>query len=420
MKKCLIIQYLIFIAYFIIINGAKKPIPSYFVNFIPKERPISLLSGINPQVLQLLKNEKVSRLNEKFSLLLDNPTVNIESLQPFIDQGIDLNVPDQEGNTPLHKAVLIQRPDIVALLLKNNAQKNVSNKAEQTPLVLAIHNKNKAIFDLLYNRGEYKTRIITDSALNEYLFSLVKNNKIELIQNLVHWAPDLLKDAHNKANQTLVNYALSLGREEIALLLIEKNIFNETEKNELLNKATYLGFRKVVVLLVEKGAQLVIKDFKNNAFLSAVEVGNIMTVRELLKTQKNNLLPVIQEAFMKAIAKQNEPMARLLIKNGANINSIQDDEGNTLLLQALLSEKDNQASFLIELGAEVNIRNNNGHTALGIMLLRKDKNNVLITMLEARSAQITTQEHITFLGQAPGEVLSQLSQFYRNLLCLKK
>ena len=64
----------------------------------------------------------------------------------FIKQGVNINVRNKQGNTPLHIAVDYDRLDELKLLLKLGADPNVQNKQGQPPRSFAVeHNKNDFI-----------------------------------------------------------------------------------------------------------------------------------------------------------------------------------------------------------------------------------------------------------------------------------
>lgn len=68
----------------------------------------------------------------------------------ILQRGIDVNHQDKLGNTALHYAVIRERPaELVALLLKYGARKDIRNKEGKTPLDIAIEKGNSRIIDML-------------------------------------------------------------------------------------------------------------------------------------------------------------------------------------------------------------------------------------------------------------------------------
>ncbi|XP_011402926.1 PREDICTED: arf-GAP with SH3 domain, ANK repeat and PH domain-containing protein 2-like [Amphimedon queenslandica] len=67
------------------------------------------------------------------------------------------NVPDEEeGNTPLHIATLTDNPQCIKLLLNHNANPNIKNKNDQTPLDIAEEKKFDDCIELLQDASKKK------------------------------------------------------------------------------------------------------------------------------------------------------------------------------------------------------------------------------------------------------------------------
>lgn len=72
-----------------------------------------------------------------------------EAITLLLDAGANLETTDQEGNTPLHHAVMLGSVRGAEALLSHGAKVNVKNRSGQTPLSLAKTRKNSAMTELL-------------------------------------------------------------------------------------------------------------------------------------------------------------------------------------------------------------------------------------------------------------------------------
>jgi len=69
----------------------------------------------------------------------------------LIKHGANLDICNKEGNTALHYAALLNREDIVKILMSNGANPNLLNKRSDTPTELAIYYKHFSIANLIKN-----------------------------------------------------------------------------------------------------------------------------------------------------------------------------------------------------------------------------------------------------------------------------
>jgi ankyrin repeat protein len=71
--------------------------------------------------------------------------------------GADIHISDQEGNNPIHCCALSescdQRNKALSKLLEMNCPFDEKNKQGQTPLLIALHSKNRSISEKLIEQG---------------------------------------------------------------------------------------------------------------------------------------------------------------------------------------------------------------------------------------------------------------------------
>lgn len=99
--------------------------------------------GINPKLL--INPEKYI-----FDLV---KTINRKELQEILEYGVNVNIHDENGDSPLIIAIDHKEKNIVKLLLKFGADINFANFDGQTPLMIAYINNARDIANYLILRG---------------------------------------------------------------------------------------------------------------------------------------------------------------------------------------------------------------------------------------------------------------------------
>jgi ankyrin repeat protein len=72
-----------------------------------------------------------------------------EMFKLVLNSNADINLQDNQGNTPLMFAVLVSNERFVSELLNRNADKKIQNKEGQTAFMLAVQSSNEKIINLL-------------------------------------------------------------------------------------------------------------------------------------------------------------------------------------------------------------------------------------------------------------------------------
>ena len=107
----------------------------------------------------------------------------IEIIKILIDRGINVDIQDDDGNTPLMNAVLLNRIDAVKLLLEFNANVEVQNVEGDTALIIDVDfNENP---DISYLLCKYSKNIEVKNKAGFNALELARiNEKIELVEYL--------------------------------------------------------------------------------------------------------------------------------------------------------------------------------------------------------------------------------------------
>jgi ankyrin repeat protein len=80
-------------------------------------------------------------------------TGNIKAVKQHLAGGVDVNVKNKNGQTPLHRAVSYDCREIINLLVANGAEVNANDGRGSTPLDNAIYAKKTEVAELLRKHG---------------------------------------------------------------------------------------------------------------------------------------------------------------------------------------------------------------------------------------------------------------------------
>lgn len=126
---------------------------------------------------------------------------------------INLNIPDQRGWTPLHMAVVYNRPELVDDLLNSNSViANSRDHNNLTPLHLAIRNGLHESLDTLLRHDRVNVNLPFPSG-EAPLHLAIKDNLDNLADRLLR-RRDLDLDARESNGRNPMHYAAAYGREK--------------------------------------------------------------------------------------------------------------------------------------------------------------------------------------------------------------
>ncbi len=284
-------------------HSIEKILPLINVNMASETGETLIVKAI------LQNNSKV------FSLLLDNPKVNLKvktKLQftllhtaaiaylgnkfilPLLNKGLDANARDYTDSTPLHYLATdlsITTVDAVKLLVDRGAKIDAQDNQNQTPLLKSIHYQNYAVAVQLLSYGPEKAGInIQDNhgrtPLHTYFMTKpsyvedvdVARMKKKLLKLLLK---DAKLDLTNELGQTFLHYTAGKGIliPVVSIVVAVLNI-QDVNGDTALHVATKKGFFQTTQDLIRMGADPNIANNNNTTPLHLAMIHNLDVVFE--------------------------------------------------------------------------------------------------------------------------------------------
>ncbi|XP_035661357.1 ankyrin repeat and death domain-containing protein 1A-like isoform X1 [Branchiostoma floridae] len=271
----------------------------------------------------------------------------VTRIQRLVKRGADVNVgdPDRQGNSALHQAVLKGHADVVQLLLNAGSQINIKNQDGDTPLHCAASSNMQGILKLLVNYSGCSI-------------------------NAKNYHGDTALHCSARCGHT------DVARHLISLPGIQVNMKNNLGYTALHISAAACRCDLVNMFLEDDGCQLDSRNKHGNTPLhEAAMNGCVDVVRQLVNANcdvkaenKDGNTPLHSAAWG-----GHCEVARLLITGGTNINT-RNSNGDTPLHVAAQMGHSEVAHTLIHAGCHLNILNYDNMTARDICQDHKDDN----------------------------------------------
>ncbi len=321
---------------------------------------------------QNFQNMELSSSEELFKAIDKKDIGKIKSLLKNID---NIDAKDKYEYTALCRAFEIDSKEIVKLLLDKGANIEAKDKYGKTLLQVSASNGEKDMVELLLDSGanigaqDENGNTALHTAKNESIvsFLIADGANINMKNNIGHTALHYHINNFN-ISKILIKHGASVtnehnyGRTTALCSVVMNNNYNMTKLllengidiNESLNKrALFHAVKKesdesIVKLLLEYGADA----NENNPLHIAINNGNIPISTMLLEHGANVI------GLSTAVAKQNEPMVRLLIKYGADVNEAIHTAANTYIYGDDVITK-----ILLENGANIKIEDIDIHSS---------------------------------------------------------
>ena len=265
-----------------------------------------------------------------------------ETVQLFIQLGVDVNARDGRHKAPLHLASSVGNAETVRMLTQNGADVNAWDGSHRTPLHLAL-----------------------------------SKGYVETVRILVQNGADV--NARDESYSTPLHQALSRGDTGTAVLLIKHgakvNALDRTHSTPL-HLASSRRSAGAVQILILHGADVNARDGSHLTPLHLASLeGDGEVVRILIKHgadvhayDQSQSTPLHKASSLSSWSNA-EATARLLIEHGASINAYDNNHKTPLhLLSSSWSPNADLLRLLLENGADVDVEDDKGLTPFQIAL----------------------------------------------------
>ncbi len=238
-----------------------------------------------------------------------------------------------DGNSPLHEAVMRNQRGFVQFLVEKRVDLNAKNAAGNAPLHDAVRSG--------YTEA---ARLLLASGADPNVRDLFDNTPIHL---------DMPKDRRAELIELLISYRANLDAKD-------------RNGNAPLHIACLLAYPAAEAeLMLKAGARVDAANSDGNTPLHlAVQKDNPGLIRLLLAWKANMFaLNGKKESPLLLAFRKGRATTSLIV--GPDTVNIRDDSGNTPLMLAVRTQDQKEVlALLIEAGAEINARSNSGDTAL--------------------------------------------------------
>ncbi|GJQ80550.1 hypothetical protein Trydic_g19955 [Trypoxylus dichotomus] len=270
-------------------------------------------------ILLLLGKQAGTKLLQGKSAIAHIKTDNVVRL--LLQEGADVNVPDENGEVVLYFALYARRSNAVKLLLENGANINVQNNLGDTPLHVAAAMITVSAIHLLLDK---RASVNIQNVYGETALQIAVRGK---------WLDVIRSDIK-----------ISNDSEGLTRLLLE--ICNDIEVHNgdvetAVCDAVHKGCVDIARALLENGADANLQD-------------------------RYGTTPLHD-----AVNKSDEKIVRLLLENGGNVN-LQNADGETALHKAVAGSRIDIVKVLLENGANVNIKDKSGCTCFDLAANHED------------------------------------------------
>ncbi len=357
----------------LLMNNQKMEIASAFNMILPKVDPSTIESGHVNSAAQLpthLLNKDGPALENKWESLMKAIVENhsFNSIKLLIEQGVNINANDDDGNTAILFAAEKGRIDVVNYLIEQGAYINYENTGI-TACHLAANKGHLEVVKLLIEKGAL-VNAETHEGMNALQFAAMEGHT-EVINYLINHGANV--NASDTEGNTPLSLAVEAGHFEMVKLLIrakgDVNAADITGNTPLINLAMVDNpsweHEKIANYLIEQGAKVNAMNSEGSSALSLAAQGgsdrlNMVKLLIEAKADVNTVDKAGNTPFMNA---GDLSIATYLENHGAAMN-VKNKKNMTPLMTAASNGHVKIVQYLIKNGFSLNVTDIDGKTPL--------------------------------------------------------
>ena len=319
---------------------------------------------------------------------------NLNNVRRALDCGVEVNVRDEAGLTPLHWATIFtEDPSIIRLLLEAGANVTAKDEVGLTPLhCAAVFHQHPEVTQLLLDRGaDPDARTLIGRTP---LFKAAQHNEsLPVIQALVRSGSNVNARTYD-TGITPLHHALSGDNENpaVASLLLKAGAdVNAAKKNGSTPLSYAVEFTEdleTIRALIDGGADAINwrADYGGNLLILAAAFNrNPVVTRLLLEAGVEvNLADNSGLTPLHGAAQVNNPaVVQTLLDAGANVDALDHIGWPPLHHAAFNNDNPGVIQALLEAGANVHAANNDSLTPLHVAAQSNGNSKIIQALLEA-------------------------------------
>lgn len=343
------------------------------------------------QVMHLLGHPK--KLKSCFQIILMDPKAYTDSVlaaiflnlpafaEKLINKGSEVDSRYEKGPTALHWAARLGNITSIELLLKHKARLDVKDERGDTPLHKAVINEYTS--DASRHRSVIKRLVVAEPGTMN-----IKNNAgLTAFQWAIRYSPfwvaellaehqpetkiNVTRDQPDSPLRDVMRYVPSSEKARIARALLRKGVsLNEKAFDgwhPLVDAAEY-GEPELVKLLIGHGSPIEIRNGEGHTPLRQALLYKHFSLVQLLVAHKADIDSRTKDGgtlLIEAVKGGRAPAVWWLLENGAKPNE-QDTTGSTSLHWAVQMKSSSLVWLLLAKKANVHIRNSTGMSAIDL------------------------------------------------------